>query len=862
MVVLAVLRKIANVLVLFSVLSLQVWALNYNVTLNPSEDSTIRESGPNQNRGSATPIYVQQSYGPVEFTYSVQGFTPVTGTWSMASGYYQVSSGPGNRISLSRVSCNNCAIRVTGRTGSGSTYPNNGFVVFDYVNSSNYKVAGFSAQINAWVIGDVISGTYTQRASSSATFQASTDYIFDVQLISATKTAAIKLIGNPSPTVSYVFSSINESQIGLGTLDSKQGWFDNFYIALSGTEGDSTGSADRAVIKFSQSAISSAVGSGQFVSAKLRLYLEKSQWADSGHSILTHRLTTNWTELGVTWNCPIDTNVSNTVADCGTQWGGGTFNSQSTGSVLHQHNQTGWVEFDVTADVSLFLSGTSNFGWLLKKNTPPDTAMGVIGYTSREGTSQNSPQLLLTVNDNTPPTITAAANPAANGAGWNNTDVTVTFTCSDSASGIQSCSSPVTVSTEGANQLVTGTAQDNAGNSANTSLIINLDSTEPALQILSPQDRAVVHQNSVQLSGTLTDSLSGISSITCDGVPANYSAGSFSCSRSLAVGLNSITVTAMDIAGNQTVNILEITYTAQSNNTYTFFPTADVAISDAYDYGTGINYGLHTSMRIESAGAAGGVLAQFSPAQMISTIGWQHISSARLEFYVENNFNDWGNGAYLDARRMLSSWDEAGVTYDCWPSDNDLSNPAPDCDETWSGGNYEDYSSDSVIQQNGTGVWKSFDVTSDVQLLQNGHDTYGWIIRKRNLSDSGSVDFTSIQGNTAQKPRLVVVADDQSCLPASIGNVSPALIPSDGSINTITVSGQNLDQISNVFVDKVPISFTLVNSSTITFTLTSSVASKYSVSFRANCLSEPLSLYSIESDTSQFQVYWGCPEFR
>ena len=66
--------------------------------------------------------------------------------------------------------------------------------------------------------------------------------------------------------------------------------------------------------------------------------------------------------------------------------------------------------------------------------------------------------------DVTPPTITASVTPAANPAGWNNTAVTVTFTCTDAQSGVATCTSPVTVSGEGAGQLVVGSATDLAGN--------------------------------------------------------------------------------------------------------------------------------------------------------------------------------------------------------------------------------------------------------------------------------------------------------------------------------------------------------------------------------------------------------------
>jgi len=66
--------------------------------------------------------------------------------------------------------------------------------------------------------------------------------------------------------------------------------------------------------------------------------------------------------------------------------------------------------------------------------------------------------------DNDPPTITAAVTPAPNAAGWNNSDATVTFTCNDATAGIAICPPPQIVIAEGANQIITGTAKDLAGN--------------------------------------------------------------------------------------------------------------------------------------------------------------------------------------------------------------------------------------------------------------------------------------------------------------------------------------------------------------------------------------------------------------
>jgi hypothetical protein len=83
--------------------------------------------------------------------------------------------------------------------------------------------------------------------------------------------------------------------------------------------------------------------------------------------------------------------------------------------------------------------------------------------------------------DLTTPVITAAASPAPNANGWNNTPVTVTFTCSDALSGIATCPAAQTVSTQGAGQIVSGTATDKAGNSASASLTLNISTTPPTI---------------------------------------------------------------------------------------------------------------------------------------------------------------------------------------------------------------------------------------------------------------------------------------------------------------------------------------------------------------------------------------------
>src|SRR5439155_3595208 len=76
--------------------------------------------------------------------------------------------------------------------------------------------------------------------------------------------------------------------------------------------------------------------------------------------------------------------------------------------------------------------------------------------------------------------ISGSRSPAANANGWNNSDVTASFLCSDVLSGIASCTSPITLSAAGAAQSATGTATDKAGNSTSTTVSgINIDKTAP-----------------------------------------------------------------------------------------------------------------------------------------------------------------------------------------------------------------------------------------------------------------------------------------------------------------------------------------------------------------------------------------------
>ena len=112
----------------------------------------------------------------------------------------------------------------------------------------------------------------------------------------------------------------------------------------------------------------------------------------------------------------------------------------------------------------------------------PGTYTGHVTVTAAG--AQGSPAVAtvtLTVAPFVPPSITATASPSANANGWNNSNVTVTFTCSAGSYPVQTCTAPIVVSTAGANQVITGTATDTAGNSASTSVTLNISTASPTI---------------------------------------------------------------------------------------------------------------------------------------------------------------------------------------------------------------------------------------------------------------------------------------------------------------------------------------------------------------------------------------------
>jgi len=239
------------------------------------------------------------------------------------------------------------------------------------------------------------------------------------------------------------------------------------------------------------------------------------------------------------------------------------------------------INSDGTADLySTYLGGSSSFGDLAT-----GVALDALGNPYVVGTTESVDfptttgafQTTITPNPQTGfvakfalianPQITAGMLPSPNSNAWNNSPVTVNFTCTPGPAPIQSCSPPVIVRTEGANQVASGTVVDDLNNTSTTTASVDLDMTAPVVTITSPSNGASVGTGSVTVTGTITDTLSGPGSVTCHGTQAALNGSSFSCSVQLSSGANSITVIGSDLAGNASSASISVTNTGASGQT-------------------------------------------------------------------------------------------------------------------------------------------------------------------------------------------------------------------------------------------------------------------------------------------------------
>ena len=172
----------------------------------------------------------------------------------------------------------------------------------------------------------------------------------------------------------------------------------------------------------------------------------------------------------------------------------------------------GWYTSNVTLTWSVTdPESTATPTGCVNQNIVLDQAATTYSCSATSAGGSAGPVTVTIKRDATAPGISAAASPSPNGAGWNNTNVNVAYTCTDTGSLIASCGPNQTLTAEGPAVPYSGTATDNAGNTRSTSGTVKIDKTAPTVAVTGVTNGASYVLGSVPAAAcSTTDGLSGV----------------------------------------------------------------------------------------------------------------------------------------------------------------------------------------------------------------------------------------------------------------------------------------------------------------------------------------------------------------
>lgn len=195
-----------------------------------------------------------------------------------------------------------------------------------------------------------------------------------------------------------------------------------------------------------------------------------------------------------------------------------------TPTVTPAPGPNGWnttVPVTVSWSVSDPESGIASSSGCGTASLSAETAGTTFTCSATNGAGLSNSVSVAVMIDLTAPIITPTVTPAPNAAGWNNTDVTVSWNLSDPTSGIDLATDvgcgTVTLTTEAAGTTLTCTTANGAGIFASASVTIKIDKTAPTLTFgaASPAPNAAGwNSTNVSFSYTTADNLSGVASAT------------------------------------------------------------------------------------------------------------------------------------------------------------------------------------------------------------------------------------------------------------------------------------------------------------------------------------------------------------
>ncbi len=197
-------------------------------------------------------------------------------------------------------------------------------------------------------------------------------------------------------------------------------------------------------------------------------------------------------------------------------------------SVNRQANAAGWYNDTVIASFNCSDAGSGIKTCPALQTLTEGVIQKVTGTAEDKAGNQATAEASFSI-DTTVPQISGAATRVPNTNGWYNSDVSVSFNCTDSLSGIKDCSAQIILSTEGKNLTVTGTARNHADLTSSVSVDnLNLDKTAPTCSVnATPNQLGLMANAVVNINTTVTtdDSLSGVSDFKLLSVTSTNASG-------------------------------------------------------------------------------------------------------------------------------------------------------------------------------------------------------------------------------------------------------------------------------------------------------------------------------------------------
>jgi alpha-tubulin suppressor-like RCC1 family protein len=224
-------------------------------------------------------------------------------------------------------------------------------------------------------------------------------------------------------------------------------------------------------------------------------------------------------------------------------------------------NSNGWYNGDVTvawtcADALSGIDGTCPADSLVMGEGSNLSVGATVADRAGNTTSAAVDNLRI---DRTMPTAHPTPSPVANGAGWNNSDVTIAWNWTDgTGSGVDATSCTTTSVSAGEGTLTLNAAcSDLAGNVGYASYTVQVDQTAPTLNPLVSPNPVPLNGTAIVTSGA-ADTGSGLASDSCGALDTS------------SAGTKSVTCTAIDNAGNTASALASYTVVDNSSTTYNF----------------------------------------------------------------------------------------------------------------------------------------------------------------------------------------------------------------------------------------------------------------------------------------------------